>query len=357
MSSSNSQGPAASSWDDKASTQAKRQYINEQRNRFIAEHIGEVPKDMLRLPSFNPFWPGGGFHVIKADKLGEGIHAYTTFGLTNHDMPTDVAVKPLNEHDSTMESMYRKRSAEETPSYPTRAGYGYELMLLCPGESNWAMGVLKWAANAELLNDADLVAKVNRNKGIVLQDIPAATRMYVNLLIDKAPKPIPSNMDLPHGRADVLVATVITDDELAWSKEHGCQALADKLYEAGVGPISHPDRGSIFNPAPVNVYDVDTKEKADALLKKGYLRKIHLFPEEFGGKDVEANRAYLPREAAFAKFAVDQQVFELAHTGQLDHYTVEPQYKDGSVIPSAIKLIAKGKQGFEKTVEVWSENT
>jgi len=35
-------------------------------------------------------WPGGGLFVVAAPKIGKHLTVYTTFGLTNSDMPTRV---------------------------------------------------------------------------------------------------------------------------------------------------------------------------------------------------------------------------------------------------------------------------
>lgn len=45
---------------------------------------------------------------------------------------------------------------------------------------------------------------------------------------------------------DLLVATVITDDEMQWSMKNGRGALLAKLIESGVGQVSDRGRKSIL---------------------------------------------------------------------------------------------------------------
>lgn len=40
-------------------------------------------------------WPGGGLYVIPADKIGKDITVYSTFGLTNSDMPAQATVSDV----------------------------------------------------------------------------------------------------------------------------------------------------------------------------------------------------------------------------------------------------------------------
>ncbi|WP_067062998.1 suppressor of fused domain protein [Roseateles chitosanitabidus] len=67
----------------------------------------------------------------------------------------------------------------------------------------------------------------------------------VNLLIAKARAPLPSGVALPSGRMKLLVATVITEEEMRWSMKNGRGALLDKLIAGGVGQISRRDRASV----------------------------------------------------------------------------------------------------------------
>jgi hypothetical protein len=67
-----------------------------------------------------------------------------------------------------------------------------------------------------------------------------------NFLIAKARAPWPVATQLPNGKMDILVATIITEEELEWSKENGREALLKKLDEAHFGQISLPGRECVI---------------------------------------------------------------------------------------------------------------
>ena len=58
--------------------------------------------------------------------------------------------------------------------------------------------------------------------------------------------PLPPGTQLPNGKLELLVATVITDDEMQWSMENGREALLAKLIKSGVGQVSDRNRKSVF---------------------------------------------------------------------------------------------------------------
>ncbi len=65
------------------------------------------------------------------------------------------------------------------------------------------------------------------------------------VLIAKAQPPLPTGTELPAGNMQLLVATVITREEMAWSGENGRGALLRKLQAAGVGQVSVLRRSSV----------------------------------------------------------------------------------------------------------------
>ena len=65
------------------------------------------------------------------------------------------------------------------------------------------------------------------------------------VLISKALPPLPVGTQLPAGKMEILVATVITPEEMHWSMKNGRGALLQKLREAGVGQVSKPGRESV----------------------------------------------------------------------------------------------------------------
>ncbi|MBA4720969.1 hypothetical protein [Alloalcanivorax xenomutans] len=93
------------------------------------------------------------------------------------------------------------------------------------------MGILKW------LEDYN---------GLTVQEVQVAEDDFVIVLISEARQPLPLGVDPPNGRMDLLVATVITDDEMEWFMGNGRGALLDKLIAAGVGQVSEKGGKSIL---------------------------------------------------------------------------------------------------------------
>ena len=121
-----------------------------------------------------------------------------------------------------------------------------------PGQQ-WPLNVLQWAVNAEITNDVGLIGRVDQHDGLTVGEIDVGKGQRVNILITRAQPPLPGGTRLPSGRMDVLVATTITDEEVAWSKRHGRPALLAKLKEAGIGQESRLERALRAPDASVTV--------------------------------------------------------------------------------------------------------
>jgi len=211
-----------------ADAEAKRwQAAYSARERYYQISIGEFPNDILKLPHMNGVWPGGGLFVLKADKLGHDVWVYTTFGLSNVGLPTPIALA---------------RAPEGA------AGYGFELMVVARENAEWPLWILQWAANAEILNDVGFLNRVEKHHGLTVAEIRSGPKAddSVNLLISKAQAPLPQGTRLPNGQMEILVATVITDDEMNWSLENGRDALLQKLQATDFGQISTRRRPSVL---------------------------------------------------------------------------------------------------------------
>ena len=141
------------------------QKICEERTVFIEKTFGPLQEDILKIGHMTGVWPGGGLYKLKAIELGKDKWLYTTFGLSNPDMPTTVTVSDLNvesENDRVTGSGNTLSKKENVPSYPGRPGYGYEIMIVTNESSDWPLWFLQWAVNAEILNDADLLGRVEK---------------------------------------------------------------------------------------------------------------------------------------------------------------------------------------------------
>lgn len=227
------------------------QQVYDARTAFYEQYIGALPADIMKSPSLFVVWPAGGFYVIPADKIAKGLWAYTSFGLSNADMPANMTATNVQlEYDdqgrvtsssSTLENKNQQMTAPDT------AGYGYEVLLITKENEEWPLWFLQWFANAELSNDAGILNRVEEYNGLTVEAIQVGENSedQINVLITKAQQPLPTGIQLPNGKMEFLVAIVITDEEMQWSMEHGRDALLQKLMRSGIGQVSDRHRASV----------------------------------------------------------------------------------------------------------------
>ncbi|MEB3752799.1 suppressor of fused domain protein [Acinetobacter sp. MD2(2019)] len=228
------------------------QSVYNARQAFYETNIGKLPDDIMKAPHLFAVWPGGGFYVIPADKIKKGLWVYSTFGLTNSDMPATIT--PTNTETeynqqgrviSTTTTLQKKKPIIQSS---TKAGYGYEVLLIAKEDAEWPLRFMQWVGNLILINDVDLLSRVEKNNGLTVEAIPVGDgeNDTINVLIAKAQKPLPIGMKLPNGNMQFLVATVITDEEMQWSIANGRDALLKKLMDSNTTQISDRDRQSIL---------------------------------------------------------------------------------------------------------------
>lgn len=225
------------------------QEVYDFRTSYYEKNIGQFPEDILKVGSTTGVWPGGGVYVIEAEKLGKSLWVYTTFGLTNPDMPVGANVSAyqakidsqgrVDEYSITLEG---KNSGELENN---TAGYGYEILLIAKENAEWPLWFMQWSVNAEINNDVGMLQRVEQYNGLTVQEIPVSNNESVNVLITKAQEPLPSGTYLPNGNMELLVATVITDKEMQWSMKNGREKLLERLMAADVGQISDRHRKSV----------------------------------------------------------------------------------------------------------------
>ncbi len=101
--------------------------------------------------------------------------------------------------------------------------------------------------------------------------------------------------------------------------------------------------------------DIDSR-KAEALFRRGDLKKLFLMPLEFGGEDIPVNFLYVPVWVADIKAGIDNNVIgPLAAEGKITKYTATPEYQGKSFIPIAIKIVASDPGAFSTTINIWGE--
>lgn len=232
----------------KGSEEKEWQHVYDVREAFYEKNIGKLPNDIMKAAHLFGIWPGGGFYVIPADKINKGLWVYSTFGFSNADTPTDMKAANVKvEHDNqgrvTSASLKLEKKNKTIPS-SKKAGYGYEILMITKENAEWPLWFMQWSANIVLVNDVDLLARVEKNNGLTVEAIPVGNGT-INVLIAKAQKPLPTSLTLPNGNMQFLIATVITDQEMQWSIENGHAALLEKLIDSGIGQISDRNRSSI----------------------------------------------------------------------------------------------------------------
>jgi hypothetical protein len=228
------------------------QQVYDARTKAYEANFGKLPPDILKLGDLMGVWPGGGLYVIPAAKLGSGMVAYTTFGLSNPDMPTTVTLADVKTEDKTDSSGRRTSSTQGTLKKKenirprtSRPGYGYEVIVLAAENAEWPLWLLQWSAKAELIGDVDLLGRVEKYQGFTVEQIRIGDNRAVNVLFAKAQAPLPADIQLPNGKAELIVATVITEEEMRWSMKNGRAGLLEALRGAGVGQRSVLNRNSV----------------------------------------------------------------------------------------------------------------
>lgn len=79
-------------------------------------------------------------------------------------------------------------------------------------------------------------------------------------------------------------------------------------------------------------------------------------PEELGGINAEANEAYLPPAAIDLQKRLTATLQRYLSEGRIDRFTVDPEYKRGSLVPARIRVSAghTGKAwAFTTVIGIW----
>lgn len=86
--------------------------------------------------------------------------------------------------------------------------------------------------------------------------------------------------------------------------------------------------------------EITSRELAVKLVEEGKLFKVLLFPAEFGGKDIEANVAYVPTGIPEIKERLTGTLLRFAREGLINRLEVMPEYKGSSFVPCRIRMKA-----------------
>jgi len=220
--------------------------VMQARSDFLMHQFGALPREIHQLRNVQPIWPGGGVCQMSAPSLNN-LGVCTTFGLSNVGMPVSMGVDASQPTTPGDAPRLIPRTPREMP--PGLAGYGYELLVLTPQADTWPMLALGWFVEMEMLSDIDLLGNVAANNGVTVTDVQLGDGSRTgSFLVQPACSPILARVNLPNGLMNVLTATWITQDELAFASasEDGRWELLNRLLAAGVGPISILDRPSVL---------------------------------------------------------------------------------------------------------------
>jgi len=98
---------------------------------------------------------------------------------------------------------------------------------------------------------------------------------------------------------------------------------------------------------------VDSREKAEQLVSRGELTRLHLVPPEFGGTDDARNLVYVPPFVVELKQQTDANVIApLVREGRVRSYAATPQYEGASFVPAAIEIRASDPAEFETSLRI-----
>lgn len=338
------------------------QQVYDARSRLFEQHFGQLPTDILKMMDLSGVWPGGGLYVIPTKIAGEPGFIYSTFGLSNPDMPATVEMVDAEFTSSngkgqrTVGFAGNLRQKANLRPRTDQPGYGYELIILAKENTDWPLWLLQWATKAEVVKDADLLGIAERHQGLTVEQVGIGEGKSVTLLISRALAPLPEHFDLPNGKMKLLVATVITEDEMRWSMINGRKKLLDELEKAGVGQVSVLNRSSVVCIEEPDFAQVVSLDQAKALAANGQLEKLLMFPAEFGGEDVSMNVLYVPPRTVKQRASHIQTLREWIQEGAINSLDVRPEYKDTSFVPSRIHMNASHSESGEQrrlTLEVW----
>ena len=348
--------------------------VCEARTAAFETGFGKLPDDIQKIAHMIGVWPGGGLYVIPAPHVRPGAAIYSSFGLTNPDMPATITIDQANSESvdgrivNATSTLVLKEKMPPERDWP---GYGYEVIVAAPDNQEWPLWLLQWAVQAEVLNDIGMRDRVEKYGGMTIESVRISEDAAVDLLFTKAQPPLMAQLSLPTGRADVIVMTVITAAEMHWSKQHGREALLAQLQAAGIGQFSVLGRDSVValpdlgahrvlslngGPSSVDFDAVSSREQALALVEQGLLVKILSFPDRFGGEDVAMNQFFVPPGIGTLKDEVTEDLVLAVERGLIDNLNVQAEYKGTSFVPAKIHVTGTHSQNdgrFDRTIEVW----
>lgn len=362
---SSEQSPEDRLWDE----------VHDARVHAFEAGFGKLPQDIQKMMNLSGIWPGGGLYVIPAPQLGTDAAVYASFGLSNPDMPSTLTIgqseSTLSEDGERLERIATTIiQKEQLPPVRDWPGYGYEIIVLGQDNQDWPLSLLQWAVQAEILNDVGMRDRMDTYGGLTVESVRISDDAAAHLLISRAQPPLMTHLDLPTGQADIIVITVITAEEMLWSKQHGREELLAHLMAAGIGQFSVLERPSVVALPDIGAHRIITldasqeldfsgvtsREQALALVEQGELEIILSFPDRFGGEDVAMNQFFVPPGVRALKDGVTDELVEAVEMGLIDNLGVQAEYKGSSFVPASILIEGTHSENegrFDRTIQIW----
>jgi hypothetical protein len=142
---------------------------------------------------------------------------------------------------------------EQTPeSYDPAgiSGAGVEFLFASTEQADWAIRFLQNMLAFDILLCADFFQgrpPLGEFDRIPLRaPINGMDNSLIRNAVVSRPEELPSGFVLPSGRVEFLAFTGTTDEEIAFAKQNGTDALVDLLHAVGHHPVTDPDRRSIL---------------------------------------------------------------------------------------------------------------
>lgn len=98
----------------------------------------------------------------------------------------------------------------------------------------------------------------------------------------------------------------------------------------------------------------DDFDKVENAVKDGILAPMYLISPMFGGAEDESNILYIPPAIIPAKNSLDNVLADALENGKnVQGFSVSPQYKGNSIIPSSLYIKAGGDVNIEQIINIW----
>lgn len=98
----------------------------------------------------------------------------------------------------------------------------------------------------------------------------------------------------------------------------------------------------------------DSMDEIQDGVKKGVLAPMYIISPVFGGAEDISNTLYVPPAVIPFKESIDRVLEDALRSGKnVQGFSVKPEYKGKSKVPSKIAISAGGDVDIKETINVW----